>query len=80
MKLKAVEIARLFAICHCVLFIVNKLLRLQPKYLYSFTYLSECHMAETALRDPLNLIRLIPAKGTRDYLYCISLLRSTVRI
>lgn len=25
-------------------------------------------MAETALRDPLNLIRLIPAKGTRECL------------
>lgn len=37
-------------------------------------------MAETALRDPLNLIRLIPAKGTRGYLYCISLFGITVRI
>lgn len=25
-------------------------------------------MAETVLRDPLNLIRLIPAKGTRENL------------
>ncbi len=32
-------------------------------------------MAETALRDPLNLIRLIPAKGTRGYLYYISFFR-----
>ena len=36
-------------------------------------------MAETVLRDPLNLIRLIPAKGTREF-FCLAALIDTTHI